>query len=97
MTYHGRTFTDHTIAVLAKVIIFKVHQLMTFEEARTKDAFEGFIMANYFLRTYPSSNSVQASHFNGGDKDRIGRLKWLYIQKIAGLKSLKIVWPICFR
>ena len=66
---------------------------MTFEEARTKDAFEGFMYANNFLRTYSSSVRLQAALFNGCDKARLGRLKWVYIAKIQSLKAVKIVWP----
>lgn len=65
---------------------------MSFQEARTKDAFEGFLFANNFLRTY-TTNAVQAALFNGADRTRVGRLKWIYIEKIACLKPVKIVWP----
>ena len=68
---------------------------MGFAEARTKDAFEGFMMANNFVRTY-ATNVVQAALFKGADKARVGRLKWLYVRKMASLKAIKIVWPANF-
>ncbi|KAL3893312.1 MAG: hypothetical protein SGARI_008246, partial [Bacillariaceae sp.] len=63
--------------------------------AWTKDAFEGFMMANNFLRTY-TTTAIQAALFNGADRARIGRLKWIYVRKIASLKPIKIVWPADF-
>ena len=68
---------------------------MSFNEARTKDAFEGFMMANNFLRTY-TTTAIQAALFNGAHRAWVGRLKWIYVRKIAFLKPIKIVWPADF-
>ena len=68
---------------------------ISFEEARTKDAFEGYLMAHNFLRSYKTTVE-QAALFQGADKARVGRLKWKYVRKIASLKPIKIVWPAEF-
>ena len=68
---------------------------MAFDEARTKDAFEGFMIAQNFLRSY-TTVVIQASLFKGADRARVGRLRWLYVRKLASLKPLKIVWPVDF-
>lgn len=65
---------------------------ISFEEASTNDAFEGFMYAQNFLWTY-TTTVVQAALFNGADNARLGRLKWKYVRKLASLKAIKIVWP----
>ncbi len=51
-----------------------------------------FLIAHYFLWTYPKNSKQTASRFQICDKYTRGEHLWKWIAKIAALKEKKIVW-----
>ena len=52
-----------------------------------------FIVAHHFLWGYPDNAESLATRFGINEKYARGEHLWLWIKKIAALKSKKIVWP----
>ena len=65
------------------------------EEARTKQSFQGFMLANCFLKLYEKAN-VRNARFDINHVD-LKEQTWLFVDRIAALKDVKIkcpkVWP----
>ena len=66
------------------------------DEARTENAFKGFLIANNLLKVF-TTNSVRAALFQGMDIVRCQDLGWVFVQRMAALLPFKIVWPANFR
>ena len=56
--------------------------------------FRMFLVAHFFLWTYPKNSGLIVSRFQICDKYSRGEHLWKWIRKIAALKALKIVWDI---
>ena len=54
--------------------------------------FARFLAANYFLWTYPKNTDQLASRFQVCEKYARGRELWKWVERIASLKAIKIVW-----
>jgi len=54
--------------------------------------FRMFLVAHFFLWTYPKNSGLIVSRFQICDKYSRGEHLWKWIRKIAALKALKIVW-----
>ena len=51
-----------------------------------------FLLAHYWLWTYPKNAAITASHLHLGEKSCRGKELWKWIFRIAALKELKVVW-----
>jgi hypothetical protein len=73
----------------------------TILEARIPDnklcerGFRMFLIAHFFLWTYPKNAGLLASRFQICSSHAQGEPFWTWIRKIAALKALKIVWDPC--
>ena len=54
--------------------------------------FRMFLVAHFFLWTYPKNSGLIVSRFQICDKYSRGEHLWKWIWKIAALKALKIIW-----
>jgi hypothetical protein len=54
--------------------------------------FRMFLVAHFFLWTYPKNSGLIVSRFQICDKYSRGEHPWKWIRKIAALKALKVVW-----
>ena len=74
----------------------QVFGVMGVEEAKTKESFAGFMLANNFLRLY-EVDDVRNARFDINHLDLL-QLTWEFVGKIASLKKDKIkcptVWPV---
>lgn len=55
-----------------------------------------FLVAHHFLWSYPDNAESLATRFGINEKYARGQHLWLWIKKIAALKSKKIIWPTRF-
>jgi len=56
-----------------------------------------FLMAHYFLWTYPKNRFTLASRFGVCDKRASGASLWTWVSQIAALKENVIIWPENFK
>jgi hypothetical protein len=54
--------------------------------------FRMFLVAHFFLWTYPKNSSLMASRFQIGERCMRGEPVWRWIMRIAALKKKKIKW-----
>jgi hypothetical protein len=62
------------------------------EPEQCDKGFKMFLMAHFFLWTYPKNADLLASRFRIGERCSRGEPLWLWIRRIAALKGLKIKW-----
>jgi hypothetical protein len=76
----------------------QIASIMTIEEAQDRESFDGFLIANNFLRCYEPTD-VRAARFNFAN-DKLLMLQWRFIEWLDQLKSWKIKcptqWPVRF-
>lgn len=78
--------------ILAEVW-FDVQQGDLDESDQSEAGFKSFLMANYFLWTYPKNSRVLGQSFGICERYSRGNPIWRWVAKIRGLKASKIVWP----
>ena len=61
--------------------------------AASAKGFRMFLVAHHFLWGYPDNAELLATQFGINEKYAWGEHLWLWIKKIAALKSKKITWP----
>lgn len=70
--------------------------IMTLEEAQDRESFDGFLIANNFLRCYEPTD-VRAARFNCSN-DKVVLMQWRFIEWLEQLKNWKIKcptqWPV---
>jgi hypothetical protein len=54
--------------------------------------FKMFLVAHFFLWTYPKNSSLIASRFLLSERNSRGAPIWIWIRRIAAMKGLKIKW-----
>ena len=64
------------------------------DEEKTPKGFRMFLMAHYFLWTYPKNAELLASRFGTNEQYARGKRLWNWIKKIAAMKAKKIVWNV---
>ena len=52
-----------------------------------------FMAAHFYLWQYPKNTKTFAGQFNMCDSYAKGKHLWTWIERIAGLKAIKIFWP----
>jgi hypothetical protein len=62
------------------------------EKEQCDKGFRMFLVAHFFLWTYPKNSSLLASRFRICERYSRGEPLWKWIRRIAALKALKIVW-----
>ena len=65
------------------------------ENERKLGGFKRFMIANYFLWTYPRNSHQLACVFGMCERYSRGKPLWKWIQKIAAMRQKKIVWDPC--
>jgi hypothetical protein len=51
-----------------------------------------FMVANFYVWTYPKNTGLIAAHFDIGKYYCQGRPLWIWIEQVAALRAKKIVW-----
>lgn len=62
------------------------------EQEKTEAGFKMFLVAQYFLWTYPKNSYLIAAQFGIGERYSCGEPIWKWVGKIAAMKEKKIVW-----
>jgi hypothetical protein len=62
------------------------------EKEQCETGFRMFLVAHFFLWTYPKNSSLLASRFRICERYSRGQHLWKWIEQIAALKKKKIVW-----
>lgn len=63
---------------------------------KSRKGAKSFLMAHYFLWTYPKNAKILASTFGICECLARGKYVWDWVERIAALKEAKIVWPDSF-
>lgn len=59
----------------------------------TENGFKMFLAAQFFLWTYPKNSTILAARFRLGKNAAHGATFWAWVERLASLKDIKIVWP----
>jgi hypothetical protein len=70
----------------------KIKEAKVTGNAATAKGFRMFLVAHHFLWAYPANAKILAKQFGINERLAKGEHLWLWIGKIAALKSSKIVW-----
>jgi hypothetical protein len=62
------------------------------EKEQCETGFRMFLVAHFFLWTYPKNSNLLASRFRICERYSRGKPLWKWIKRIAALKTKKIVW-----
>jgi DDE superfamily endonuclease len=63
------------------------------EQDKTEAGFKMFLVAHYFLWTYPKNSFLLASQFGISERYSRGVHIWRWVARIAAMKEDKIKWP----
>lgn len=63
------------------------------EDEKCERGFKSFMFAHHYLWMYPKNRHASATRFQWCSRNCYGIAVWGWVEKIAGLKGLKVAWP----
>ena len=84
----------HVVAVMWEdICTTDIEEVKLGDKEKGETGLKRFLMAFFFLWTYPKNRHLLASRFCVSDKETYGKKFWKWVSRIAALSAKVIVWP----